>query len=446
MNYVQRKITYRLYPKGGQGALLMEWLGLHCRVYNALLEEHRRRYDAGEPALNFNAMCKAVTHWRGYADALKSLNAQSLQVTAKRLRLALDAFFRRVRAGQTPGFPRFKSLNRFSGWGYKTYGDGWKLIAKASASGMGYGSISLSGIGTIAMRGKGRFIGTAVTCDIMHKAGKWYASVTFNVPEYQVARPGGRETAAFDWGIDTLLTIARADGSVQQIDNPRWLKNRLETLNNLARTISAEEIKAKALIGLAPEDPIPKGQRLPLTNRLKRLYAHWRALHGKIPRQRKDFYHKLSAWLVQTFGLIGTEQLDVPAMTRRPKKQVDDITGEALPSEAAAKSGFNRGILDAAPSMLLRMLTTKAEEAGSWFAQANTRKLKPTQRCHQCGNVVEKTLSERIHRCPCGCTCGRDENAGKTLLRWLVEGDSWFGTGQTGYQPSETPPIAASAV
>ena len=138
--------------------------------------------------------------------------------------------------------------------------------------------------------------------------------------------------------------------------------------------------------------------------------------------------------------------MNFPRGTRRPKKKADADTGEALPNGASAKAGLNRGILDAAPSMLLGMLTTKAVEAGSFFAQANTRKLKPTQRCHRCGAIVKKELSERMHRCSCGCSCGRDENAAKTLLRWLLEGDFWAGTAQAVATPQKTPSIAALAV
>jgi putative transposase len=443
MKTVQRKITYRLYPNTAQVATLMTWLALHCRAYNALLEEHRRRYEAKEGTFNFTAMCKALTSWRGYADSLASLNAQSLQVTAKRVALAFDAFFRRLKNGDTPGFPRFKSLNRFPGWGYKTYCDGWKLRAKATAKGLGYGGISLSGIGDIPMRGKGRFIGTPVTCEILHKHGKWYASVTFDVPEYRLARAGGTETAAFDWGIDTLLTIAKADGSIQSIENPRWLKNRLEVMKDLGRKISAEQEKLKPSMGLKSGQPIPEGKRLPITSKLKRLYAQLRALHSKVARQRKDFYHKLTAWLVETFGLLATEELNVMAMSRRPKKKIDENTGEALPNGASRKAGLNRGILDAAPSMLIGMIATKAVEAASWFAKAPTRKLKPTQRCHYCGKLTKKELGDRTHSCSCGCVCDRDENAAKTLLRWMTEGESWFGTSQAGDQPPETPPITA---
>lgn len=444
MPYVQRKATYRLYPNATQLGLLREWLGLHCRVYNALLDEHKRRHGAGEKTFNFTAMCRALTEWRGYADALRVLNAQSLQVTAKRAALAFDAFFRRFAAGETAGYPRFKSFSRYPGWGYKTYGDGWRLRSTMSAKGAGYNALSITGIGDIGMRGKARFIGTPATCELMHKAGKWYVSVTFNVQEHQIARPCGRETVAFDWGVDTLLTIARSDGSIEEIDNPRWLKSRLEALRDLGRVISAEERKCKQQMGLDADAPLQEGQRLKKSNRLRRLYAQLSALHSKIARQRKDFYHKLTTWLVETFGLIGTEELAVAKMTRRPEKKVDEVTGEALPNGAAAKAGLNRSILDAAPSMLLRMLGAKAEEAGSWLVKANTRKLKPTQRCHQCGALVPKDLGERIHECRCGCRCGRDENAAKTILRWMLEGEYWVGTIQVGLL-QETPSIAAQA-
>jgi putative transposase len=445
MDKVQRKILYRLYPSGAQLALLEDWLALHCRVYNALLEEHQRRFEAEAGRFNFSAMCKALTQWRGQAEALKMLNAQSLQVTAKRVALAFDAFFRRLKAGETPGFPRFKPLQRFAGWGYKTYGDGWKLRQDAGA----HGKVRLSGIGEIRMRGHGRFTGRPKTAEVIHKSGKWYLSVTYDVTPESIARPRGADAAAFDWGLNTLLTLAKADGSLEEIDNPRWLKQKLETLKTLQRVISEEEIQAKALLGLAADEPLKKGQRLPITAKLKRLYAQVRAIHSKVARQRHDFYHKLTAELVSRFAFLGTETLAVKNMVRAPKaRENPDQPGDFLPNGAAQKAGLNRSIHDASPSKLIGMLLTKAAEAASVFALANTRKVKPTQRCHCCGAIVKKTLKERIHACRCGCECGRDENAAKTLLRWLLEGNFWLGTQPEGERraPSETMTIAAASV
>jgi putative transposase len=91
--------------------------------------------------------------------------------------LAFDAFFRRVKAGGKPGYPRFKSIRRFAGWGYKTHGDGWRLNLKPDK----HGAVHLSGIGTVRMRGKGRFTGKPKTAEVVRRRGKWYLSVTFNV-------------------------------------------------------------------------------------------------------------------------------------------------------------------------------------------------------------------------------------------------------------------------
>ena len=410
MEKIQRKITYRMYPNAAQGAALMESLALHCRVYNTLLEEHRRRHEAGEPFYSFKLMCRDLTQWRG-TSTLHELNAQGLQVTAKRVALAFSAFFRRLATGEEPGYPRFKTVRRFAGWGYKTHGDGWRLTSGEN----GHGTVRLSGIGVLKLRGRGRFAGTAKTAEVLRSHGKWYLSVTFDVEPAAVARIAGTETAAFDWGVATLLTIAHPDGTVETVDNPRWLKRKLDALKDVQRAVSLEENRIRERLGLAETAVLTWRQR---TGKLNRLSRQLGALHAKVARQRRDFYHKLTTNLVGRYGALATEQLDVADMvqTRKPGP--------------VNQKGLNRGILDAAPSMMLGMIRTKAAEAASVFAEADTRSIKPTQRCHVCGELVKKELSERTHRCSCGCVAERDENAAKTLLRWFLEGDFWLGTSQ----------------
>lgn len=80
---------------------------------------------------------------------------------------------------------------------------------------------------------------------------------------------------------------------------------------------------------------------------------------------------------------------------------------------------MRRSLHDAAPASLLAMIAYKAEEAGTLFVQPPTKQLKPTQRCHACDAVVPKDLATRLHFCACGITCGRDENAARTILRWF---------------------------
>jgi len=114
---LNRKVTYRLYPNIGQESRLQEMLGLHQRLYNTALEERIRMYMETGKGLSFADQCKMLTQWRKAVPALAGLNAQSEQVTIKRLDLAFQHFFRRLKNGEDPGFPRFKSLSPLSGLG-----------------------------------------------------------------------------------------------------------------------------------------------------------------------------------------------------------------------------------------------------------------------------------------------------------------------------------------
>ena len=130
MELVNRKATYRMYPGKVQEEALLTLLGLHQRVYNTALEERIRAYQESAQSTSFASQCRELTGWRKQCESLAGVNAQSLQVTLKRLDLAYQAFFHRVKSGEeAPGFPRFKPVQRFSGWGYKTHGDGWRLHA-----------------------------------------------------------------------------------------------------------------------------------------------------------------------------------------------------------------------------------------------------------------------------------------------------------------------------
>ena len=82
MQYVQRKITFRLYPSPAEAALLEHTLGLHCRVYNTLKEAHAQRYTEGAPRLTFNAMCRTLTEWRAAVPALSAVNAHQLALNS----------------------------------------------------------------------------------------------------------------------------------------------------------------------------------------------------------------------------------------------------------------------------------------------------------------------------------------------------------------------------
>src|SRR5262249_30572962 len=151
---------------------------------------------------------KELTNLREEFEEYKALNAQSCQVTLKRLDLAFQAFFRRLKEkSKKAGFPRFKSFERYSGFGYKTHGDGWRLECGTDNKN---GKLRLSGIGHIKIRGKAKHEGIAKTCEIQRKGNKWYASITF---ECSPKRKAGDVALGIDWGLTAFATIAKHDQS-----------------------------------------------------------------------------------------------------------------------------------------------------------------------------------------------------------------------------------------
>jgi putative transposase len=393
-----RKVTYRLYPAAVQANALIEMLIVHQRIYNRALEERIRVYQEESSSLSFVDQCKRLTRWRRNCSSLSAINAQSLQVTLKRLDLAFQAFFRRIKLGQTPGFPRFKSKERFSGWGYKTHGDGFRFY---EGDGLKHGKLKLAGVGMVKLRGKARTSGEIKRCEILHKQDKWYASVTLAC---QPKRKSGKKAVGLDWGVERFLTIHTHEGKTKEIDNPRHLRKNLPKLKLLQQAVSRKTNKS--------------------SHNRKKAVKKLVALHGKIANQRKDFIHQQSARLVKQCGLIACEALSVKNMTR---------------SGGRYKRGLNREILSTAPRQFHSLLKFKAEEAGTIFVEIPTRQVKPSQTCYGCGNQSKKMLSERWHHCHCGISCPRDENAARVILNWAFEWASGRESAELGsHRPSMT--------
>jgi putative transposase len=391
---VQRKVTYRLYPTQGQEAAMLDMKGAHMRLYNAFLEQRRLAWRRQGMSLGKTEQSAERTRLRQEDSEIGALNAQSCQVTLNRVDLAFQAFFRRVKAAQEPGYPRFKTFKRFSGWGYKTHGDGWTLMPGEKGR---HGKLRLSGPGNIRMRGGMRDEGTPKTCEILHQRGKWYVSVTtFCKP----AQQRGYGAIGFDWGIEHFITVERDDGTFEKIDNPRWLRS--------------HEAKLKALYQ-------SRDAHTKFSWAWRFVNRQIAKLHGKIARQRKDWQHKLSARLVSETGAIFTEKLTIKNMSKRPKPKPGEKPGEWLPNGAAAKSGLNKSILDGAAAQFLSYVRYKAANAGIVMGEAPTQKLKPSQRCRACGKVEAKRLDQRWHLCGCGHRTSRDRNAAGVLLDWGME-------------------------
>jgi putative transposase len=422
METVKRKVTYRLYPSRRQQNQMLETLRLHQKLYNAALEQRIDAYKRCGVSLSFCDQCTELTKLREEFPEYAALNAQSEQVTLKRLDLAFGNFFRGVKKGKDKaGFPRFKSFERFKGWGFKTHGDGWKYLPNEDFVN---GTIRMSGIGNIQARGRARFLdeertsrnpGKPKTMEIFRKNDKWYASVTFET--LRPFRASGDKAVGIDWGTAKFLTIVDETNVPLAVENPRHLKSNENKLRKAQKVLSRKK----------------KGSRN--RKKAKKVLAN---AHERVAWKREDFLHQTSASIVKSASLIATESLNIKAMTA---------------NGGAYKTGLNRSILDTSPGKFFELLEYKAADAGIPYIEVPTRKVKPSQTCSGCGYVEKKQLADRVHDCKkCGLLLDRDVNAAIVILNFAMTG---FVTGR---EPAlsvesevarslkhETPPIPVHA-
>ncbi len=404
METVNRRVTYRMYPTRKQQLALERMHDLHRHLYNACLEERISAWRKCAISIGFVDQCKSLTQVRAENPEYCAINAQSLQVTLKRVHKAYDAFFRRCKAGKKGGFPRFKSKKRFTGWGYKAHGDGFKF---APGRNWKHGVLRISGVGDVKVRGEARTPGQIVSCDIMRKdAGEWHVSLVVACQPHR-ERTSDKESG-LDWGTETYITLGSDLDTVEQLPNERLWRAQRDALKESQRDLS------KRL----------RGKRTKSAERKRR---HLAKQHRKLANRRKNRNHQASARLTKTHSLLVTEALSVANMTRSAKG-----TEEAPGKNVAQKAGLNREILDTAPADLLKMIQYKAEEADCDLIVLNTRKSKPSQRDPvDLNRVVKKTLAQRTHTLPDGRVIGRDHAAALVMLRLglnsLGREPSWVG-------------------
>lgn len=411
-----RKTTYRLYPTPKQAAALAQLLCSHQQLYNAALEERISAWAKARKSISYADQCKSLTQLRTELPEWALANCSSQQMTLRRLNKAFAAFFRRVKAGQEPGFPRFKSLARFPGFSFKGHGDGWRFTPGADWR---HGTLRLSGVGQIRARGQARQGGEIRSSDLLHKDGCWYLSLTLAVAQPERERTGNG-AMAYDWGVETFLSGITHAGDRVNIDNPRWWQQAKGEIVALQQAVSR---KANTR-----------------SNRRRKTVRRLAAARAKVARKRLDWAHQQTAALAGKYALVATEELTLKNMTRSAKG-----TAEEPGRQVAQKAGLNREILDTAPGLFTSLLRYKVLETGGEWVDAPTRQLKPSQRCPSCWRVEKKTLSQRVHDCAhCGHKESRDTASARVVLRWALESKPGQELAETGFIPRETPSFASA--
>jgi putative transposase len=358
---IRKTFEYKLKPTPEQ-AQAMAFVVRRCReLYNAALQERSaawRTYGVGVTEAMQSAQLPAVKEVR---PEYRDIHSQVLQDVLTRLDRAFQRFFARVKAGQTPGYPRFQGANRYNSFTYKQFGNGATLDN---------GFLVLSKIGRIAVRWSRPLEGAPKTVTISKEADGWYVRVSCaDVPVRPLPETG--QEAGIDLGLEAFATLA--DGA--RIFHPGWYRTAERALKTAQRRLARRK----------------KG-----SNRRRKAVTLLAKAHQKVRRQRQDFHHKTALALVRANDVIYHEDLPVANMVR---------------NHWLAKS-----IQDAGWSAFLSILSFKAAYAGRSVVAVPPAYT--SQRRSGCGAMVSKGLSVRWHSCPdCGTSLHRDHNAARNIER-----------------------------
>ena len=379
MSKATRNCTLRLYPTANQARQLESWLELHRLLYNQSLAERRDAWREEQRSISYNEQQNALPALKAEKPWYLPLGSHALQETVRRVDRGFKAFFRRLKGGQKPGYPRLKARDRFNSFTYPCVA-GWKL----TELGRGRGVLAVSNLSHIKLRGTCRvnLLGLdrkqMTCCTIRRDRDKWYATITYNTVLSVLARPVAEDPESMtglDAGLKSLGVLA--DGT--EILRKRHLDEDAAIIKAASRSVSRKK----------------KGS----ANR-KKAVRELSRIHERVANRRKDYLDKTAARIVSTTSFLAVEDLSVKNMMAKGGRR---------------KRGLNRSMADAALGRFLMILGSKAEEAGCQFVRVNPRGT--TQECSRCGKTVLKDLSDRIHDCPyCGLVIDRDQNAAINIL------------------------------
>jgi len=281
-------------------------------------------------------------------------------------------FFRRVKNGEKPGYPRFKGRNRYDSF---TYPDAERVGSIISGYAIKDGKLHLSKIGAIRIFQHREIEGKVKTCTIKRDGDQWYASFSVELPDPEPKEI--KTSVGVDVGITTLATLS--DGT--EIVNPKTLDKYDSKLRKAHRDLSRKKKGSSNW----------NKQKVVLTG-----------VYRKVRNSRKDCLHKTSRILADTYDRIIFEDLQIKNMVKNHH--------------------LARAIHDASWNMLINFTTYKAEEAGGAVELVDPKNT--SKQCSVCGGIQSMPLSQRTYRCPnCGAVLGRDHNAAINIKNRYVHTD-----------------------
>jgi len=350
---------YRLLPSKRQHRALEALLESQRLLYNAALEERIGAYRKAGINRSYFDQTKALTEWRDEDAEARACPVQIQRATLKRLDEAYKGFFRRIRSGAKPGFPRFKGKGWFDSFGFRSFSG----IAFSDGR-LCFGAMP----GRLRVHVHRRIPdGPIKNCTFRRDAKAWTVSFSVEVAAARIRREN--RCVGVDLGLTTFVALSDG-GCIPSLRAARRAERRLRVAQRaLARKQrdSTSRVKARATL---------------------------RKTHAAIARQRSEFLHQASARLVRDYDVIAIEALNVAPM---------------------ARGALARDVHDASWTRFITMLRYKAEWAGARVIEVDCTETSTD--CSNCGARVDKALSVRQHDCShCGLSIDRDLNAARNVL------------------------------
>lgn len=388
---MRRAYRFLLRPTARQTVAFGAMLDDHRALYNAALQERRDAYrHPSKTRIRYGDQSAQVKDSRAGDPDQARWSFSSQQATLRRLDRAFAAFFRRVKAGGIPGYPRFRGAGWFDTVTWPSDGDGCRWDSQPENLTRTF--VRLQGVGHVRVHQHRRVLGRVKTVSVRREGRRWYVILSCDDVPARPLPPTG-VVVGVDVGVASFLTTSAGEHE----PNPRCLER------SAGRLAAAQRDLARTKRG---------------STRRQKAAARVGTISRGVTRQRLDHAHKTALGLVRGHDLIAVEKLNVKGMTRRAKPRPDpDRPGAFLPNGQAAKSGLNRSIHDVGWGVFLNVLRAKAESAGRVVVEVDARHT--SQRCAACGHVARGNRRTRAAFCcvRCGHTADADVNAAVNILR-----------------------------
>ena len=371
--------TYQLrcYVRKGDHARLDEVRGMLNRLYNAALQERRDAYQMAGVSINLFQQNAGLTAIRADWPEWEALDVQLGRGVLRQLERAFTAFFRRVKTGERPGFPRFRPISRFRCIEVAQPRSG---MVKVRADGK-KGYIRVKGLPTMELRLKKPLPSSDAlkSLRLVKRPNGWYADLTYETEKSLL--PANDNSAGLDMGVNNRIALSTGE-MVERRKIDRTRENRLRQA--VSRKVRGSKRRRRAVTTLSRET-----RRNAVRNR--------------------NECHRATTGIVRRFGKIAVEKLEIRNMTRTARG-----TAEEPGKNVATKSGLNREILAQTWGLLRDQLRYKAAWAGREFVEVNPRYT--SRECSQCGQRTPQS-EYRTYACGvCGYVDDRDTNAARNVL------------------------------